>query len=372
MQNWLRALRAVPLVVILASSGAFAQGISPRIDQLFAGSATLPTGATPAIDQHTNWTTANTGTTTITNITGGFSGQTIHIFCGSGDTFTSIAADANFSLLSTWSCPGSPSITLTLLGSVWTETGRQGPGLGAWTVGVVGGPGGSDIECQNASCLFILAGGSFLSNPRVIIQPGIVIASAVTTNSAAEISADTLGGALTLGGATSGSVKIGVPAVAGSPNPLMLPSATGGGDTFLMTDGGNPQQLSWNPRITDIGGLFTYTGTAIVTPLYATAQNCTSSASPAVCGSASAGAVVIAAGTTTVTIDTTEVDANSDFSLVPSDALGTRLGVTCNNTLATLFGGLAVTAINTGVSFQVTSGATPAVNPLCFTYVITN
>lgn len=105
---------------------------------------------------------------------------------------------------------------------------------------------------------------------------------------------------------------------------------------------------------------------------YSTATNCSSSASPAVCGSAAAGSVVIAAAATTVTVNTTAVTANSQIFLVPDDTLGTKLGVTCNSTLATLVGGLAVTARTAATSFQITSGATPAVNPLCISYYIVN
>lgn len=46
-------------------------------------------------------------------------------------------------------------------------------------------------------------------------------------------------------GATSGTAVVQVAAVAGSPNPIQLPTATGGAGEVLTTDGGNPQQLSW-------------------------------------------------------------------------------------------------------------------------------
>lgn len=105
---------------------------------------------------------------------------------------------------------------------------------------------------------------------------------------------------------------------------------------------------------------------------YLSATNCSSSAAPAVCGSAAAGSVVIAAGGTTVTVNTTAPTANSQIFLLADDTLGTKLSVTCNSTLATLIGGLAVTARTAGTSFQITSGATPAVNPLCISYLIIN
>lgn len=105
---------------------------------------------------------------------------------------------------------------------------------------------------------------------------------------------------------------------------------------------------------------------------YNTGTNCSSSAAPAVCGSAAAGSVVVAAAATTVTVNTTAVTANSQIFLAADDTLGTKLSVTCNSTLATLIGGLAITARTAGTSFQITSGATPAVNPLCISYFIVN
>lgn len=135
-------------------------------------------------------------------------------------------------------------------------------------------------------------------------------------------------------------------------------SPIGFNDTGLAGDGTTP------PTTNTTGALAGY-GVQTLT-------DCASSASPAVCGSASAGSVVIAAGATTVTVDTTAVGPNSEIVLTPDDTLGTKLGVTCNSTLLTLFGGLAVTNRSTNTSFQVTSGATPGVNPLCFNYVIYN
>jgi len=111
---------------------------------------------------------------------------------------------------------------------------------------------------------------------------------------------------------------------------------------------------------------------ALESGTYLTGTNCSSSAAPAVCGSAAAGSVVIAAAGTTVTINTTAVTANSQIFLLADDTLGTKLSVTCNSTLATLVGGLAVTARTAATSFQITSGVTPTVNPLCISYFIVN
>jgi hypothetical protein len=46
-------------------------------------------------------------------------------------------------------------------------------------------------------------------------------------------------------GSTSGIARIGAAAVAGTPNIILLPTATGAAGTFLQTNGANPQQTSW-------------------------------------------------------------------------------------------------------------------------------
>jgi hypothetical protein len=96
--------------------------------------ATLPIGTTPTISPISLvsvWITANTAPTSITNILGGFKGQTIEITCGSGDTYTGISTGTYFSLSAPWTCgPSTPSIVLTLIGTVWTEASRAGVGSG--------------------------------------------------------------------------------------------------------------------------------------------------------------------------------------------------------------------------------------------------
>lgn len=127
--------------------------------------------------------------------------------------------------------------------------------------------------------------------------------------------------------------------------------------------------------LTFASGLISTTGSgnpAFKANSYQSTSNCSSSAAPAVCGSAPDGSVVIAAAATTVTVNTTAVTANSQILLAADDTLGTKLSVTCNSTLATLVGGLAITTRTAGTSFQITSGATPAVNPLCISYSIVN
>jgi hypothetical protein len=106
---------------------------------------------------------------------------------------------------------------------------------------------------------------------------------------------------------------------------------------------------------------------------YAT-TDCASAASPAVCGAAPGGSVVIPTGTTseTLTVNTTAVTANSRIFFYPDDSLGTKLGVTCNSTLATLVGGSAITARTAGTSFTITFNGTILTNGVCGSYLIQN
>lgn len=114
-------------------------------------------------------------------------------------------------------------------------------------------------------------------------------------------------------------------------------------------------------------------GDPVIASTYSTATNCSSGASPAACGSAAAGAVAIPTGVTSVTlqVNTTAVTASSEIFLSSDDTL-TISATTCNSTLATLVGGLVVTARNPGVSFTITYNGTIATNKLCVAYEIKN
>lgn len=102
---------------------------------------------------------------------------------------------------------------------------------------------------------------------------------------------------------------------------------------------------------------------------YATATNCSSAASPAVCGSAAAGTFVVAAAATAVTVNTTQITANSEVFLQEDSSLGTKLSVTCNTTAA--LAPPTITARTAGTSFAVLTTA-PTTNPRCFSYHIIN
>jgi len=146
-------------------------------------------------------------------------------------------------------------------------------------------------------------------------------------------------------------------------------SAPGTSALFLNYDHGSGGVMFGSGALTSpasvsAAGIFNGAG-------YATATNCSSAASPAVCGSAAAGAFVIAAATTSVVVNTTAVTANSDIEIQPDTSLGTRLTVTCNTTLASIIGPI-VTARSAGVSFTVSITGTLVTNPACYSYTITN
>src|SRR5579872_2295110 len=101
------------------------------LDVLLGGTSTLTVSSlTPSVAGSTNWLTANTSPVAITNFTGGFPGQTIHVICGVGDSFTTISGSANITVSGAWSCATSVSISFTLVGTKWTEDARAGGGGG--------------------------------------------------------------------------------------------------------------------------------------------------------------------------------------------------------------------------------------------------
>lgn len=99
-----------------------------------------------------------------------------------------------------------------------------------------------------------------------------------------------------------------------------------------------------------------------------TSTNCADSAGAAACGSAAAGSFVIDATTTSTVVSTTAVTANSQIFLQYDSSLGTRLGITCNVTVALP----VVTARTAGTSFTVTVPVAPITNPACYNYHIVN
>ncbi len=96
-------------------------------------------------------------------------------------------------------------------------------------------------------------------------------------------------------------------------------------------------------------------------------NKCSSTASPAVCGSSSSGTVKVAAAATTLTINTTAVAANSDFSFTYNT---TATGcTTAPANIASLLHPY-VSAITAGTSFTITLPVAPTTNAACVQYGI--
>jgi hypothetical protein len=145
------------------------------------------------------------------------------------------------------------------------------------------------------------------------------------------------------------------------------------GNVTILSGGANEFQFSNNQfkclAVSCAIGASPSTAIAITGGTFLTFSNCSSSASPAVCGSAAAGSVVIAAAATTVTVNTTAVTTNSQILFVEDDSLGTKLGVTCNTTS---LGATKISARVGGTSFTITTAVAPTTNPSCLSYSVVN
>lgn len=150
-----------------------------------------------------------------------------------------------------------------------------------------------------------------------------------------------------------------------------------GGDICTDRSGGVTGSVWFGNAVANIdfglttANIFTASN-AWTAPTYRTSTNCSSAASPAVCGSAASGNFVVAAAATTVTVNTSAVTTNSQIFLQADDSLGTKLSVTCNTTAATLAAAPWVSARVNGTSFTVNLTAAPTTNPECFSYHIVN
>ena len=94
-----------------------------------------------------------------------------------------------------------------------------------------------------------------------------------------------------------------------------------------------------------------------------------SPANTAQCVTAQGGFTTIAAGQTTVTVLTTEVELLSRVLITEDTTQGTMLGITCNSTLGRHY---AITQIVPGVSFTITTDAAPSSTQACLDFDIRN
>jgi hypothetical protein len=248
-----------------------------------------------------------------------------------------------------WSVFGSVAGTVTTTGSpasghlaVFTGASTI-TGNSAW-IGTMG-----EIDCIDPGCILDMSDGASneveidVSNPRIEVRSGN--ANAIQTPGKTQYS-----------NSTGQTAVIAIDPSAGtSACTVFLPSANPAASQFLRStapSGGNCT-TSWADSLTS-------------------ATNCSSSASPAVCGSARAGSVAVPTGATpTLQINTTAVTSLSQILLTIDESLGAKLSATCNTTLSTLVQPV-VTARSVATSFTIQINATLAANPACVSYLIVN
>jgi hypothetical protein len=105
----------------------------------------------------------------------------------------------------------------------------------------------------------------------------------------------------------------------------------------------------------------------IVTPTYNTTTMCVNFWGQ--CGNAAAGSVGFSMGAQSIIVTTTAVTAHSQIFVQEDSSLNNVLGVPCNTTPGRSY---IISGRTPGVSFDVTSSATPEGKPACLSYHIVN
>lgn len=274
-----KSLRAAPLLLLLWGLPLFAQNecawtFTATGDATQTAQSNL-SGNTPCANWRITYSVTGTLATTVTfqtspdnsswtsvpNTVCSSSVQPPCIFQGTnpltGTTqgMSLFAAYGTYVRVTTSSSSGTGTATIRGYGakgaSASSGNGIGGGGGGSGTVthtgtltanALVTGNGGADIKTPSATTTLDASGN--LSTPGT----GVFGAGGGTS------------GSITLSGSSTGSAAIQVAAAAGTPNPLQLPIATGGASQCLQTDGGNPQQLTWQTCSSGGGG----GGTSIV------------------------------------------------------------------------------------------------------------
>jgi len=168
--------------------------------------------------------------------------------------------------IGTISCPTCNTSSATIAGSIAVNQVAVGSGVNTiagssnftWNAGTqalsVIGTGVSRIGLDATGTVSFIGGlGADIFLPSVLLPGGISLIISPATNGIVGIGNTTATtwryddstGYTSWGGSTSGRASIGVQAIAGTPNPLLLPSATAGVNTLLQSDGGSPQTLTW-------------------------------------------------------------------------------------------------------------------------------
>jgi len=157
--------------------------------------------------------------------------------------------------------------------------------------------------------------------------------------------------------------------------PGWLPFQDAGANTFQQATAYYQNKTTNITSIGDMGSTGTNVSGTLkslntVLPRLTAGSDCFSSASPAICGSATSGSAALAGGATTEVIGTTAVTANSTIILTRDNSLGTKLDVTCNTQSSLVLGTLYGSARTGGTSFTVALDVAPTINPVCFSWEI--
>lgn len=231
-----------------------------------------------------------------------------------------------------------------------------------------GGGGGTVTSIATTSPI---TGGTITTTGTIACPTCTTSAAAITNNVVPKGSGGAQGltnSSITDNGTTVSTTEtVTVAPTANSAVSLNLKPTTGTGNPFVFCSQNSSGTCVFT---TDTNG-FAVTSSGISSPSYQTNSNCSSSASPAVCGGANAGSVAIPAGALqTLVVNTGAVTANSQIILQIDEGLGTKLGVTCNT--ATTITHPVVTARTAATSFTIEELATTTTNPVCVSYMVFN
>ena len=339
-----------------------------------SGTSPIAIASTGAI----SCSTCNTSSATVTSVGGSFTGGLISVagspVTSSGTLALTVAGTSGgipyFSSTSTWA-----SSALLPTGDFVLGGGAGSSPTATFSIIPVANGGTNLASGTSGGVLCYTATGTLASSGALTVNvlPKGGGAGACPTNSSVTDNGTTVSTTEPI--VTTSTVSTGT-----SP-----PSATAGtGFAAVGTEGTIPSVgpasgvdvLWWDSSLHCVHANFNNVdvGCLQVTKTLSTATNCSSSASPAVCASAAAGSVALPtnAVSSSIVVNTTAVTANSDIFAFTDDTLGTKLGVTCNSTVATLVGGLTISARTAGTSFTIANNVAVVTNPLCVSYLVVN
>jgi hypothetical protein len=280
-----------------------------------------------------------------------------------GNTWTKdVDLTVNTKTVQTWhtvaSATGANTVSFSNSTNIGLDIIAEFSGVSATVDAFGSGTTSPSITTTQAYDLLVSAARVTASNPT-IVAPTLLLKNSNFTLGYAWSAYQVVPG---VGAITAGFSGGGSPAYESVAYKATAVSSPGNnGDWYLNTSTG----VLWGPKTGGVWGISTFD---LLPTAGESHTNCSSSASPAVCGAASTGSIVVAAAGTSIVVNTTAVTANSQIFLMYDSSLGTKLSVTCNVTEPALYG---VTAKVAATSFTLTSTAS-VTNPACFSYMIIN